>query len=228
MNSTTNGQPLIPASYLFKFSLPLYYRKTAWKTGTGFTLEPRYQLPDLGGLDDASESPLQTRMAWSEDGLWFQFSIRGKKLKPHCRLTDLESSDSIEIFVDTRNTKNVHRATKFCHRFLFLPKGGGKDESEPYGSMLKIRLARGEPGSIGQFTPTVVSKIRKDGYDLTVHLSKKDLEGWIPGEQPEMGLFFVARDTELGVMSMVYDLNLPVFEDPSLWPTAFLTPNQGK
>ena len=27
--------------------------------------------------------------------------------------------------IDTRDVRNVHRATRFCHRFLFLPTGGG-------------------------------------------------------------------------------------------------------
>lgn len=227
MSSNTPGQ-LIPSSYLFKVSLPLYYRATEWKPGSGFQLEDRYQIPTFDALDHPEGSLCSARIAWSEEGLWLQFSIRGKKLKPFCRLTDLEQSDGVEVFIDTRNTKNVHRATRFCHRFLFLPKGSGSQEKDPYGTMLKIRLARGEPGTIGQFQPTVVSKIKRDGYDLSVHLSRRDLEGWIPAEQPELGLHFVVRDQEIGAWPMIYDQNLPVSEDPSLWPTAFLTPNQGK
>lgn len=227
-NTPTPSGPLLPPSYMFKVSLPLYYRATEWKPGSEFQLEPRYEVPTFESLDQPEEAFCSTRIAWSEEGLWLQFSVQGKKLKPLCRLTDLEQSDGVELFVDTRNTKNVHRATRFCHRFLFLPKGGGTEEKDPYGSMLKIRLARGEPSSIGQFQPHVYSKIRRNGYDMSIHLSRKDLEGWAPTEQPEMGLYFVVRDQELGLCPMIYDLNLPVYEDPSLWPTAFLTPNQGK
>ncbi len=226
MNSTSKPK-LIPASYLFRLSLPLYYRETIWKKG--ITLEPRYEIPQFQTLDQdqARENPLSTCIAWSEEGLTFQFTVSGKKQKPHCRITDLEQSDSIEIFVDTRNTKTVHRATRFCHRFLFLPSGGGVNGKEPYGSMLKIRLARGEPTAIGQFQPQVVCQNKRNGYQLSCHLPKKFLEGWQPQEQPEIGFYFLLRDQELGVVSMTYDAALPVNEDPSLWPTAFLAKNTG-
>lgn len=227
MNSP-GPERLIPSSYLFKVSLPLYHRTTTWKPGKGFQLEERYEIPTFESLDQNPSQECRTRIAWSDDGLWLQFFVRGKKLKPFCRLTDLEQSDGVELFVDTRNTKSVHRATRFCHRFLFLPKGAGGQEKDPYGTMLKIRLARGEPGAIGQYQPSVVSKIRQNGYDLSIHLSRKDLEGWSPTEQPEIGLYYLIRDQEMGQIPMIYDQNLPIYEDPSLWPTAFLTPNEGK
>lgn len=292
-SKNANVKPkLIPSSYLFRYSLPLYFRETIWKKGVN--LESRYEIPQFHVLDqkplpgkatpslaktaattstiaesaDAQKSkkkvsakssanlsttktsaaaiqeqsqdqdavdgvavdqgPLNTRIAWSEDGLSLQFTVSGKKQKPYCRITDLEQSDSFEIFVDTRNTKTVHRATRFCHRFLFLPCGGGPNEKEPYGTMLKIRLARGEPTGIGQFQPQVTCQNKRGGYQLTCHLPKKFLEGWQPLEQPEIGIYYLFRDQELGVLPMVYDSALPVGEDPSLWPTAFLSKNQGK
>ena len=29
------------------------------------------------------------------------------------------------VWIDTRNTQNIHRAGRFCHRFAFLPVGAG-------------------------------------------------------------------------------------------------------
>lgn len=265
---------LIPPSYLFTLSLPIYYRAKLW--GKSVELEPLYQVPPFVLLDrptigqsklhtpttsqepePAVESPksgkntkrkvksedatgdavpvsapapgsslqagpLDTRIAWSEDGLTIQFTLTGKTRRPYCRLNDLEHSDAIEVFVDTRNTKTVHRATRYCHRFLFLPTGTGPSEKDPYGSMLKIHLARGEPPTMGAYQPQVESKIMANGYQLTCHMSRKYLEGWAPAEQPEIGLYFQLRDSELGHVHFAYDRQLPVSEDPSLWPTAFL------
>lgn len=171
---------------------------------------------------EAPVGPLDTRIAWSEEGLTFQFVLRGKLRRPYCRLSDLEHSDGIEIYVDTRNTKNVHRATRYCHRFVFVPGGGGPGEKDPYGSMLKINMARGEPATMGAYQPHVECKLSSTGYRLTCHLSRQYLEGWSPSEQPEVGLFFHLRDAELGHICLAYDKQLPVGEDPSLWPTAFL------
>lgn len=310
-------QRLIPPSYLFTFSLPIYYRAKVW--AKNLELEPSYRIPSFVLLDrptlgqsklhapsgkaagesapgetpaesagvatataeltaeatgsgagakkktskrtkaatepTAAESPaaestsgakpgataeaanpesaesavgpLDTRIAWSEDGLTFQFVLRGKLRRPYCRLSDLEHSDGIEIYVDTRNTKNVHRATRYCHRFVFLPGGGGPGEKDPYGSMLKINMARGEPATIGAYQPHVECKLSSTGYRLTCHLSRQYLEGWSPSEQPEVGLFFHLRDAELGHICLAYDKQLPVGEDPSLWPTAFLAKMPG-
>lgn len=264
---------LIPPSYLFTLSLPIYYRAKLW--GKNLELEPTYQVPPFVLLDrptigqsklhapttsapaepeapvaskagkatknktksetDAAATavvpvpgsplqagPLDTRIAWSEEGLTLQFTLTGKTRRPYCRLNDLEHSDALEVFVDTRNTKTVHRATRYCHRFLYLPTGTGPSEKDPYGSMLKIHLARGEPPTMGAFQPQVESKIMANGYQMTCHLSRKYLEGWAPAEQPEIGLYFQLRDSELGHIHFAYDRQLPVSEDPSLWPTAFL------
>ncbi len=299
-------QRLIPPSYLFTFSLPIYYRAKLW--AKNLELEPSYRIPSFVLLDrptlgqsklhapagkpagepageivpgetpaeaakvatktaelaasgagakkktskrtkaagektvvetasgdppgagaaetvnpaEAAVGPLDTRIAWSEEGLTFQFVLRGKLRRPYCRLSDLEHSDGIEIYVDTRNTKNVHRATRYCHRFVFLPGGGGPGEKDPYGSMLKINMARGEPATMGAYQPHVECKLSSTGYRLTCHLSRQYLEGWSPSEQPEVGLFFHLRDAELGHICLAYDKQLPVGEDPSLWPTAFL------
>ena len=303
-------QRLIPPSYLFTFSLPIYYRAKLW--AKNLELEPSYRIPSFVLLDrptlgqsklhapagkpvgesvpgessedadevvaataelaaaagggtgakkkaskrakaateqtaadtasgakpgaqpgataeaanaeaaDATVGPLDTRIAWSEEGITFQFVLRGKLRRPYCRLSDLEHSDGIEIYVDTRNTKNVHRATRYCHRFVFLPGGGGPGEKDPYGSMLKINMARGEPATMGAYQPHVECKLSSTGYRLTCHLSRQYLEGWSPSEQPEVGLFFHLRDAELGHICLAYDKQLPIGEDPSLWPTAFL------
>lgn len=231
--ASENQQPavtdekLIPASYLFRFSTPIFIREKGWNQ-KGVTLEPRYALPNLSSLDTAEDGPVETRVSWNADGLTLQFQVTGKKMRPHCRLTDLEQSDAIEIFVDTRNTKTVHRATRFCHRFMFFPTGGGDEKKDPHGTMLKIHLARGEPTCMGQFRPFVHSKIKRNGYTLTCHLHKDHLEGWQPAEQAEIGLFFLVRDQELGVNCLAYDHQLPVSEDPSLWPTVFLSRQTGE
>ena len=64
-------------------------------------------------------------MAWSAAGLVWQVTVDGKTQPPWCRDSRLEDSDGLQVWVDTRATLNVHRASRFCHRFMFLPRGGG-------------------------------------------------------------------------------------------------------
>ena len=65
------------------------------------------------------------RAAWSEAGLAFVVRVEGKRQPPWCRAGRPEDSDGLQIWIDTRDVHNVHRAGRFCQRFIFLPGGGG-------------------------------------------------------------------------------------------------------
>ena len=81
------------------------------------------------------------RAAWSEAGLAFSVRVEGKKHPSWCRETKLEDSDALQLWIDTRDTHNIHRASRFCHRFIFLPGGGGRSYERARG-----RSIAGRPG----------------------------------------------------------------------------------
>ena len=85
-----------------------------------------YRLPSLGELE-GQRSFADVRAAWSEAGLAFSVRIEGKRHPSWCRETKLEDSDALQVWIDTRDTHNIHRASRFCHRFIFLPAGGGRN-----------------------------------------------------------------------------------------------------
>ena len=48
----------------------------------------------------------------------------------------------MQVWIDTRDVHNVHRASRFCQRFIFLPSGGGRKLDEAFGQSLPINRAR--------------------------------------------------------------------------------------
>ncbi len=125
---------LLPTRFLFRFSAACRYRDPLW-TPEGAGLDESYRLPRLAELEERP-AWAEVRAAWSEAGLAFAVHVRGKKQPPWCREARLDDSDCLQIWIDTRDVHNVHRAGRFCHRFIFLPCGGGARLDQAAGRLV--------------------------------------------------------------------------------------------
>ena len=105
-------------------------------------------------------------MAWSGEGLAFNVHVDGKQQPVWCREGRLEDSDGLQVWIDTRATLNIHRASRYCHRFAFLPAGGGHGHTAPVADQLLINRARENARPIRPRELQVAAKITKTGYRL--------------------------------------------------------------
>ena len=114
-------EPLLPERFLFRFSVPCRYRRPLW-TPKGAGLSEEYRLLNLAELEGGARSEMaDVRAAWSEEGLAMTVRVNGKRQPPWCRDSRPEDSDGLHVWIDTRDVHNIHRAGRFCHRFVFLP-----------------------------------------------------------------------------------------------------------
>lgn len=208
---------LLPKRFLFRFSLPCLYRKTLW-TAAGAGLEVKYRLTSFAELEGLA-APADVRAAWSESGLAMTVRVRGKKQPPWCRTTRPEESDGLHVWIDTRNVQNVHRASRFCHRFLFMPSGGGSRTDQPVAQWLPINRARQHPRAIPAGSLKVRSEPQDDGYRLDTFLAAEALTGFDPAEHRRLGFTYAVVDRELGEQTLGVGTPMPYQEDPSLWAT---------
>ena len=116
---------LLPTRFLFRFSAECRYRDPLW-TAEGAGLDESYRLPTLAELEGRPVWA-DVRAAWSEAGLALAVHVRGKKQPPWRRASRPEDSDCLQVWIDTRDVHNVHRAGRFCHRFVFLAGGDSPD-----------------------------------------------------------------------------------------------------
>ncbi len=131
---------LLPPRQFFRFSADVK-RADGIESPKGFVLDESYALPTFGELD-GRPSFADVRMAWSPRGLAWQATVDGKTQLPWCRDSRLEDSDGLQVWIDTRATLNVHRAGRFSHRFIYLPRGGGSAGDQPMAEQLLINRAR--------------------------------------------------------------------------------------
>ncbi|WP_145178017.1 DOMON domain-containing protein [Rubripirellula lacrimiformis] len=178
-------------------------------------------MPSLGALGDRPVFA-DVRMAWCKEGIGLHINVNGKRQLPWCRDSRLEDSDGFHLWIDTRCSPLIHRATQYCHRFLFMPAGGGPKRERPTAAMIPINRARMHPKSIGPNQLKIVGMPRHDGYEMSGFIPADALTGFDPADQPRISLYYAVVDRELGWQTLSLGPEYPVLEDPSLWGEAVL------
>jgi len=187
----------IPKNLLFRYRLNCHQFKK--KVTKKFDLDESFQLP----------------------GFLITVAVTTKKQALWCRHSELLDSDGLQFWIDTRDTHNVHRATKFCHWFTVLPASGPKD-NKPLVSMLKINRSRADSPTINRSPVQATSEIKKNGYVLRVFVPGETLNGWDANEHRHLGFNYAIIDRELGQQTLAIGPQLPIQEDPSLWQSLHL------
>ena len=217
-DNSTNS--LIAPRFLFRFAVPVLRRSVIWKAG-GVELEESHRLPNLAELDagtpDREPAFADVRMAWSPDGVVFNVRAEGERQVPWCREGRVEDSDGLQVWIDTRATLNIHRASRYCHRYAFLPAGGGRGQTEPVADQLLINRARENARPIRPRELQVASKMSKSGYWLAALVPAAALGGWDPQQHRQLGFTYAVFDRELGRQTFATGSAFPFEEDPTCW-----------
>ena len=81
---------------------------------------------------DGLEAFATLYMAWDDSGLYFGLEVK-KKTRYKIDPRNYAQGDCLELWIDTRDVKEAHRAGRYCHHFYFLPGGTGRDGKKPIG-----------------------------------------------------------------------------------------------
>jgi hypothetical protein len=209
---------LIPHRFLLRLAYPCRYVK-------GIPLEAGDDLLDLpeacrldnfAGMDELRNFA-DVRLTWNEFGLGFQVQVRGKDQAPVGDASRPRGSDGVTLWIDTRDARSGHRATRYCHQFHFLPTGGGPDHDEPAFVQAKINRALQDAPVVPASAVPFRSAYTKGGYRIEAFLPAGVLNGFDPEQNPRMGLYYAIRDAELGEQVLSVGSEFPYWEDPSLW-----------
>ncbi len=215
---------IVPAGLLFDYRIcvPACSGPSRKKRGRLLSLDERGRLPFLA-LDDSVPNFSQVTLGWNRDGLAVLLAVRGRSAPVEPCPPDADACDGIELWIDTRPTGTVHRATAYCHRVLCVARDENQD-GEPSARSVPIAQQR----EIRQEMQTQRFLMRthavENGYDLEV---------WIPGSQlygfreidelRRLGFFCMVHDTELGRQPLTVTDDFPFSWNPSLWVHLELT-----
>ena len=108
----------IPKNLLFRYRVPC--RHVDLKAMEKFELDETYRLKTFGEFE-GQKPYADVRMGWNEGGLYFSVEVTTKAQALWCRENQLLESDGMQIWVDTRDTHTVHRATRFATGLQFFP-----------------------------------------------------------------------------------------------------------
>lgn len=211
---------LLAPRFLFRFTVPVLRREPVWKPG-GVELDESYSLLNLAELDrgtgDRETRFADVRMAWGMDGLLFNVRVEGKKQPVWCRDGRLEDSDGLTVWIDTRATLNIHRASRYCHRYAFLPAGGESGNTTPVADQLLINRARENARPIRPRELQVAAKVTSSGYRLAAFVPAIALGGYDPLQHRQLGFTYAIFDRERGLQTFATGPAFPFTEDPTCW-----------
>jgi hypothetical protein len=218
--------PLVPHRFLFRVGYPCRYVAELPREGDDLVdLPEACRIDNFADLDDRRNFA-DVRLGWNEMGLALQVEVRGKEQEPAGDVSRPRHSDGVSLWIDTRDARTSHRASRYCHQFHFLPAGGGPERDEPAFVQAKIhRASQDAPLALANAVPFRCAR-RPGGYRLEAFLPAPVLNGFDPEQNPRMGFFYAVRDTELGEQTLSVGPDFPYAEDPSLWSVLELVPDK--
>jgi hypothetical protein len=157
------------------------------------------------------------RLAWNERGLGLQVEVRGKDKPPQGDAARPRGSDGVTLWLDTRDARASHRASRYCHQFHLLATGGGTERDEPAVAQSKINRALEHATFAAPNAVALRVFTKATGYTLETFLSAAALPGYDPEQHSRLGFFYAVRDEELGEQTLSVGPEFPFWEDPSLW-----------
>ena len=209
---------LIPNAFLVRIAYPCRHVKGIPSEGEDRLLDlpATCRIESFAAMDERP-SFADLALAWNELGLGVQLEVHGKDKEPQGSADRLRASDGLTLWMDTRDARTSHRASRYCHQFHFLPSGGGPDHDEPVFTQTKIhRALQDAPFASTAAVPFRCRRERK-GYVIEAFLPATVLNGFDPEQSRRLGVFYAVRDAELGEQTLGVDAEFPFVEDPSLW-----------
>lgn len=197
MTTLKDLRPLSPAPFFnLSAEVPHAEKKKNFKRG---------RLPDITGLTGEGHL-VDVSLLWSPLALYFE--VKGR--------LSLDSGDQIELFIDTRDLKNSHVVTRFCHHFII-------DLEEELGS--EITRFRGDDTHLlaDSSLISVSTEGKRSSFTSTISFPKEILFGYDPKEFDRMGLSyrFVRNNGEkqhFPLSSTFFNLE----KHPALWASLHL------
>lgn len=230
-------ETLIPIQFLFRctFRCPKLPAGFRFRSDRVTPLPKLNRLPFLGTMDRESER-YDVEVGWLAEGLFVAIETRFRTTPLVGEADRPGHSDGLTLWLDTRDTRTIQRATRFCHQFIAAAHDGGNPptprltrkpigralEFAPDGDLSSASLHLFKEDGDGDWEPAATAA-RVKNYRLELFLPAAGVHGFDPSLNNRLGLFYRIRDQELGDQLLSTGRELPYWENPSLWAVLQLT-----
>ncbi|MFV0445503.1 MAG: hypothetical protein ACK5Q5_18135 [Planctomycetaceae bacterium] len=172
---------------------------------------------------DGQTLPVDLRAAWNPRGIGFSLAVSGRTVPALSNPDSPSEPDAFELWIDTRDTQTVHRATRYCHHLCVLPTGGGDDGRDALTITTPVARAKDDAPLADSSDFLTNCRSNTAGYLLEVWIPASALQGFDPSSQSRLGFYCQLKDAEHGTLSYGAGNDFPAISDPSLWHTLELT-----
>lgn len=210
---------ILPAPFLVRYRLPVPRFDRLPRGGAKLLDLPSSARLAWPAQLDGQTHPVELRAGWNPHGLGFSLTVSGRKLPPISRPHDPTQPDSLELWIDTRDTQTIHRATRYCHHFCVLPTGGGDDGRSACTVPLPVARAKEDAPLAEADLFLTQCRATSSGYVLDVWIPSEALTGFDVVHQPRLGFYAWLNDAEHGPVPFAVGAEFPAAADPSLWHT---------
>jgi hypothetical protein len=214
--------PLLPQSFWFRVSLSCPKVEDMPRAkGRLLDLPESSALPDLGELE-GRPSWVRVLVGYNSRGLGMTFEVADKAgpISPEPERTS--GVDGVQVWVDTRDTRNVHRATRFCHRFVATLVPGKGRALEVDVSQKPIARAVSDAPTANSGLVQARAERTLSGWRLELFFPSEALHGFDPETNRRLGFYYQVTDPDRGDQFPGVGREFPIGEDPSLWATLTL------
>jgi hypothetical protein len=211
---------LLPQAFWFRVAVAATRIESMPRTEGTRVLElpPSAALPDLGLLEGSS-SWAQVRLAWNSLGLGFLVAADGLSVE-QLDAGRPEGFADVHFWVDTRDTRDVSRATRFCHHFsVKLARRGSRGNL--VAEVIQRPIARAVADAPIYRGDLILSRaeLTKSGWFLELFLPSQALNGFDPDTNRRLGFAYQISDRVRPDQFLGIGREFPVGENPSLWAT---------
>ncbi len=213
--------PLLPQAFWFRLAIPCRRIEVLPRSGPRgrlLDLPESCALPDLAQLE-GGRSWAEVRVAWNPAGLAVSIEATGK-LGPIHFEEGPTLSNGAQIWVDTRDTRGIHRASRFCHRFAAkLAQGGSRTALDVELAQRPIARAVADAPMCAIETLSTRAERLSDGWRLELFFPSEALHGFDPETNRRLGFAYQVSDPDREDQFLGVGREFPIGEDPSLWST---------
>jgi hypothetical protein len=215
--------PLLPQAFWFRLAIPCRRIEGLPRTGQRerlLELPASCRLPTTAPLDGLA-AWADVRVAWNAGGL--AIAVEATTRPGASTAADRPAgTDGIQVWVDTRDTRTINRASRFCHRFTayLLVK-------RPRGT-LAVELIQRPISRATADAPTCRRELLKahaewlrGGWRIELFLPAEAMHGFDPEVNRRIGFAYQVTDFDPERQDQFLGVGreFPVGENPSLWST---------
>jgi hypothetical protein len=218
--------PLLPQAFWFRLAIPcrriegLPRRASA---GRLLDLPASCRLPTTAPLDGLT-SWADVRAAWNPGGLAVAVEAAARP-GPRMAADEYrpEGIDGLQVWIDTRDTRTVSRATRFCHKFNARLRGlAGRGALQVEVQQKPIaRAVADAPIGRSDLIQARAERLQGGGWRLELYLPAEVLHGFDPDTNRRLGFAYQVTDPDPERQDQFLGVGreFPVGENPSLWST---------